>query len=78
VSNMRVRSYRRAVRHLVHGMRYDQRRKHTGQFKENGLQLCQLYASAGAFGCMAGACVDGEMGPQLNAEVVLRCQPVPY
>nr|AAO37480.1 putative retrotransposon protein [Oryza sativa Japonica Group]AAO73252.1 hypothetical protein [Oryza sativa Japonica Group]ABF96997.1 hypothetical protein LOC_Os03g34090 [Oryza sativa Japonica Group] len=49
---------------------------HAGRAEEDSFRLRELYASAGAFGRLAGACVDGKMGPQLDAEVVLRRQPI--
>ena len=70
------RSYRRVVRHLIHGVRDDQGREHAGRAEEDSFRLSELYASAGAFGCLADACVDGKMGPQLDAEVVLHRQPI--
>lgn len=74
---MRVRPYRRTIRRLVHGVCDDQGREHAGRAEENSFRLCELHASAEAFGHLAGARIDGEMGPQLDVEVVLYRQPIP-
>jgi hypothetical protein len=74
VPNMRVRSYRGAIRRSVHGVRDNQGCEHAGLAEEDSFRLRELHASAGAFGCLAGSCIDGKMGPQLDVEVVLNLQ----
>jgi hypothetical protein len=78
VPNVRVYPYRRVIRHLVHGVRDNQGREHAGWAKEDDFRLCELHASTGVFGRLAGACVDGEVGSQLDVEVVLHRQPIPH
>lgn len=63
VSNMWVRSYCRAIHCSVYGMRYDKGREHAGRADKNGFWLREFHAPAGVFVRLAGACVDGEMGP---------------
>ena len=58
-----VRPYRRTIRRLVHGVCDDQGREHAGRAEENSFRLCELHASVEAFGHLAGARIDGEMGP---------------
>jgi hypothetical protein len=57
-------------------MRLDQRRADAGGSKENYVWLCELHASTGAFRCLASARIDGEMGQELDAKMVLHQQPV--
>ena len=46
VPDVRFQPYRRIVRHLVYGVRHNQRCEHAGRAKEDSFRLCQLHASA--------------------------------
>ncbi len=57
-------------------MRLDQRRADAGGSEENCFRLRELHAAAEAFRCLASAYIDGEMGQELDAEMVLHQQPL--
>lgn len=68
---MRVRSYYRAVCRSVYSVLYDEGCEHAGRAEENGVWLREFHAPSVALGCLAGACLNGEMGWKLDAKMVL-------